>query len=54
MGSILSFFLMLIYFGSVITIAIYMIRLFTRFVDAIERIANSVEDCCKSKTSQPG
>jgi hypothetical protein len=44
---------MLIYFVAVIAIAIYIIRLFIRLVNAIEKIANSVESCCKSKTFQP-
>jgi len=54
MGAILPGFFMIIYFGAVITLIIYIIRLFIRFVKAIEKIADSVENCCKSKTSQPG
>ena len=45
---------MIIYFVAVLSVIIYMIRLFIRLVNAIEKIANSVEDCCKSKTSQSG
>jgi hypothetical protein len=45
-------FLMIIYFGAVITVAVYMIRLFIRLVKAVEKIANSVESCYKSKISQ--
>jgi len=51
MGAILPGFFMVIYFGAIISVAIYMIRLFIRLVKAIEKIADSVEDCCKSKTS---
>ena len=54
MGPIPPGFFMIIYFGAVIAIVIYMIRLFTRLVNAIEKIANSVENCCKSKTSEVG
>ena len=50
--SIIPFF-MLIYFVCVIGIIIYMIRLFIRLVKAVERIADSVNNCCQSKTSQP-
>ncbi len=53
MGAILSGFFMIIYFVAIISVVIYMIRLFIRLVKAIEKIADSVEDCCKSKTSQP-
>ena len=52
MGAVLPGFFMIIYFGAVISIAIYIIWLFIRLVNAIEKIANSVENCCKSKTSQ--
>ena len=48
MGAILPGFFMIIYFGAVISIIIYMIRLFIRLVNAIEKIANSVENFCKS------
>ena len=52
-GSIIPAFFMLIYFACVIGIIIYMIRLFIRLVKAVERIADSVDNCCQSKTSQP-
>ena len=54
MGAILPGFFMIIYFVAVISVIIYMIRLLIRLVNAIEKIANSVENCCKGKTSQPG
>ncbi len=54
MQTILQALIMIIYFGAIISVIIYMIRLFMRFVNAIERIANSVENYCESKTSQPG
>ena len=38
-----------IYFVTIIVIGIYMIRLFARLATAIEKIANSAENCCKSK-----
>jgi len=44
----------LIYFGTVISLTIFMICLFVRFVKAVEKIANSLENCCKNKTSQLG
>ncbi len=50
MGAILPGFFMIIYFGAVIAVIIYMIRLFIRLVNAIEKIADSLENCCKSKT----
>jgi len=52
-GAVMSGFFMLIYFAAVIGVIIYMIRLFIRLVKAIEKIANSLENCCQSKTSQP-
>jgi len=54
MQTILQGFIMLIYLGAVISVIVYIIRLFIRFVNAIEKIANSVESYCESKTSQPG
>jgi len=54
MGAFLPGFFMIIYLGAIISVAIYMIRLFIRLVNAVEKIANLVENCCKSKTSQPG
>ncbi len=50
LGDFLAEFFMFIYFVAVISLVIYIIRLFTRLVNAIEKIADSVEDCCKSKT----
>jgi hypothetical protein len=50
MGAILPGFFMIIYFGAVISVIIYMIRLFIRLVNAIEKIADSLENRCKSKT----
>ncbi len=43
---------MIIYFVAVISIVIYMIRLFIRLVKAVEKIANLVEGSCKSEASQ--
>ena len=54
MGTFLPAFLVIIYFGAIISVVIYMILLFIRLVNAIEKIANSIENCCKNKTSQPG
>ena len=50
MGAILPGFFMIIYFGAVISVIIYMIRLFVRLVNAIEKIADSLENRYKSKT----
>ena len=44
-------FFMIIYFGAIITVAVYMIRLFIRLVKAVEKIANSVENRSQSKSS---
>ena len=52
-GAVMPVFFMLIYFAAVIGVIIYMIRLFIRFVKAVEKIANSLENCCQSKISQP-
>jgi len=51
-ASIIPGLCMLIYFVAVIGIMIFMIRLFVRFVKAVEKIANSVENLCKTKASQ--
>ncbi len=50
----LTGFITLIYFGAIIALIMYVIRLFIRCVNAIEKIADSVENYCGSKTSQPG
>jgi len=47
MGSILPGFIMIIWFVTVISVIIYMIRLLIRLVHAIEKIANSVENYCR-------
>ena len=53
MGEFFGAMLALLYFGVVISILVYLISLFIRLVKAVEKIANSVETCCNSKTSQP-
>jgi len=45
--------LFFIYVVVVISVIIYMILLCTRFVNAVEKIANSVENYCKNKSSKP-
>ena len=52
MYKILPAFFMIIYFGAVITVIIYMIRLFVRLVKAVEKIVDTVENCCQSRISQ--
>ena len=52
MGSVLPALVMIINFGVIITVIIIMVRLFIRLVKAIEKIADSVEDCCKGKMFQ--
>jgi|SaaInl7_200m_RNA_FD_contig_21_2161803_length_221_multi_12_in_0_out_0_1 hypothetical protein len=52
-GEFFGAMLALLYFGVVISIVVYLISLLIRLVKAVEKIANSVETCCKSKTLQP-
>ena len=49
MVAILPALFILMYFGGIIALVIYMVLLFIRLVKAVEKIANSVENCCKSK-----
>ena len=50
MGAIIPSFFVIIYFAAVISVLIYVIRLFIRLVNALEKIADSVENCCQSNT----
>ena len=52
-GEVFGAIIGVLYFGVVISILVYLISLFIRLVKAVEKIANSVETCCNSKTSQP-
>ena len=49
MVAILPALFMLMYFGGIIALVIYMVLLFIRLVKAVEKIANSAENCSKSK-----
>jgi hypothetical protein len=40
---------MFLHFAVVIVVIIYMMLLFTRFVNAAEKIANSLENYCKNR-----
>ena len=52
-SQILAVMSMFIYAGGLITLVVYIIRLFRRLVMGVEKIADSLENCRKNKTDLP-
>ena len=49
--SSLSFLLIVLIYGALITGAVFLIKLLIRFVKAVEKIADSLDEYCKNKKS---